>query len=62
MMKSVLSLTDLETQHRTLDKEIRRIERRGHLLAPPDQHRVAELKKVKLALKDQLFTIKSKAS
>lgn len=62
MIKSVISVTDLETQHRTLDKQIRRIERRGALMTPPDQTRVAELKKVKLAVKDQLFTIKSRAS
>ena len=62
MMKSALSLNDLETQHRTLDKQIRRIERRGAMLTTPDQHRVAQLKKVKLALKDQLHTIKSRAS
>jgi hypothetical protein len=62
MIKSVLSVNDLETQHRTLDKQIRRIERRGPLMTLPDQRRVAELKKVKLAVKDQLFTIKSKAS
>lgn len=62
MIKSLLSVTDLETQHRTLDKQIRRIERRGPRMTLPDQRQVAELKKVKLALKDQLFTIKSRAS
>ena len=62
MIKSVLSVNDLETQHRTLDKQIRRIERRGPRMSLPDQRQVAELKKVKLALKDQLMTIKSKAS
>jgi len=62
MIKSLLSVNELETQHRTLDKQIRRIERRGPRMTLPDQRQVAELKKVKLALKDQLFTIKSKAS
>jgi hypothetical protein len=62
MIKSLLSVTELETQHRTLDKQIRRIERRGPRMTLPDQRQVAELKKVKLALKDQLFTIKSRAS
>lgn len=62
MIRSVISVTDLETQHRTLDKQIRRIERRGALMTPPDQARVSELKKVKLAVRDQLFTIKSRAS
>ena len=62
MMKSALSVNDLETRHRILDKKIRRMERRGALMTLPDRSHVAELKKVKLALKDQLFTIKSRAS
>jgi uncharacterized protein YdcH (DUF465 family) len=46
---------ELEAEHRKLDKEIRKLERRGARMTPIDQTRVAELKKTKLALKDQLL-------
>ena len=46
---------EIESQHRMLDKEIRKIERRGPRMTPLEQRRVAELKKTKLALKDQLL-------
>jgi uncharacterized protein YdcH (DUF465 family) len=49
---------DIESQHRQLDKEIRRIERRGPRMTAVDQRTVAELKKTKLALKDQLSVLK----
>lgn len=52
---------EIEAEHRKLDKEIRRIERRGLRMTPLEQTRVAELKKTKLALKDQLSTIHRRA-
>ena len=41
----------LRNEHRWLDHEIRREERRAH----PDIERIRELKRRKLSVKDQLF-------
>lgn len=52
---------EIESLHRNLDKEIRKIERRGPRMSPVEQSRIAELKKTKLALKDQLLTLRARA-
>lgn len=50
---------ELEAEHRKLDKEIRKIERRGPRMTPVDQRKVAELKKTKLALKDRMTLLRA---
>ena len=50
-------LNELMTRHRALHEQVDRLER--HLyLTPVEQQRVAELKKMRLAAKDQIATIK----
>ncbi len=48
------NLRDLEARHRALDLQIRKIERRGVHMTPADRAHAAELKKMKLATKDEL--------
>ncbi|MCA9595030.1 MAG: YdcH family protein [Myxococcales bacterium] len=50
-------LNALEQEHQTLKEAVRRLERRAHLTAP-EQREIAELKKQKLATKDQIAAIK----
>jgi hypothetical protein len=52
------TLRDLETQHRSLDLEIHRLERRGMHMTPPEQDRAAELKKKRLVTKDLLIDLR----
>ena len=47
-------LTELETRHRHLHDEVTQLERRA-LLTPEEQRQIAELKKLKLLAKDQLY-------
>ena len=50
-------LNELVTQHRSLHEQVDQLER--HLyLTPVEQQRVAELKKMRLAAKDQIANIK----
>ena len=50
-------LNELVTRHRVLHEQVDRLER--HLyLTPVEQQRVAELKKMRLAAKDQIASIK----
>jgi hypothetical protein len=53
-MKS-LDIRVLELRHRTLDKEIHKLDRRGVHMTPNDRERAAELKKRRLVTKDQLY-------
>lgn len=46
-----IRMNRLRSEHRWLDHEIRREERRAH----PDIERIRELKRRKLSVKDQLF-------
>ncbi len=55
----VPNATQLEAEHRKLDKEIRKIERRGSRMTPVDQTKVAELKKTKLAIKDRMSLLRA---
>jgi hypothetical protein len=48
------SVRELETIHRSLDLQIRKLERRGYHMTPPEQLRATELKKLRLATKDRL--------
>ena len=47
-------LTELEARHRHLHDEVTQLERRA-FLTPEEQRQVAELKKLKLIAKDQLY-------
>lgn len=50
-------LLDLEHQHSTLKEQVRQLERRAYL-TPPEQRHIADLKKQKLAAKDQIQALK----
>jgi uncharacterized protein YdcH (DUF465 family) len=53
-------LDKLQRLHRSLDDEVRRLERRA-FLTPDEQRQMSELKKQKLAAKDEIFAIKRDA-
>ena len=50
-------INELERAHSELKVEVRRLERRAYL-TPTEQHHMTELKKQKLAAKDQIAMIK----
>jgi uncharacterized protein YdcH (DUF465 family) len=53
----ILDIRVLELRHRTLDKEIHKLDRRGVHMTPRDRERAAELKKRRLVTKDQLYSL-----
>ena len=53
-----ISAVDLETQSRTLDLEILKLDRRGSHITPVEQTRAVELKKIRLAMKDRLSELR----
>ena len=52
------SVRELESIHRSLDLQIRKLERRGYHMTPPEQLRATELKKLRLATKDRLSDLR----
>jgi uncharacterized protein YdcH (DUF465 family) len=56
-MKSI-DVHVLELRHRTLDRQIHKLDRRGFRMTPEERERAAELKKRRLAAKDQLYALK----
>jgi uncharacterized protein YdcH (DUF465 family) len=56
-MKS-MDVRVLELRHRTLDREIHKLDRRGMRMTPEERLRAAELKKRRLAAKDQLYALR----
>ena len=58
-MKHV-NIRELELRGRTLDNEIRRLERRGSHMTPDDRVRATVLKKQRLATKDELFSLRGR--
>jgi uncharacterized protein YdcH (DUF465 family) len=56
-MKSI-DVRVLELRHRTLDREIHKLDRRGMRMTPEERTRAAELKKRRLAAKDQLYALR----
>ena len=58
-MKHV-NIRELELRGRTLDDEIRRLERRGAHMTPDDRVRATVLKKQRLATKDELFSLRGR--
>jgi hypothetical protein len=51
---------DLEVRHHDLELAIHKLERRGHLMTPEDRIRATELKKRRLATKDQLYALRGR--
>ncbi len=51
------NVEELQARHRALAEEVRQLEKRAYL-TPEEQRQITELKKQKLAAKDQLFGLK----
>jgi uncharacterized protein YdcH (DUF465 family) len=49
-----VTVGELEAQSRSLEHQIRKLDRRGAHITPPEQMRSTELKKLRLAAKDKL--------
>jgi uncharacterized protein YdcH (DUF465 family) len=53
-----IDMRELERRHHTLDSQIHELDRRGRHMSPDDQKRAVELKKLRLATKDQLYALR----
>jgi hypothetical protein len=53
----ILDVQMLELRHRTLDREIHKLDRRGEHMTPLERERSNELKKRRLVTKDQLYAL-----
>jgi len=53
-------LTELEARHRQLHDEVNQLERRA-ILTPEEQRQMADLKKLKLLAKDELYAARRAA-
>jgi uncharacterized protein YdcH (DUF465 family) len=51
-----VTVGELETEHRTLDRQIKKLNHRGIHMTPEEQQTVSELKKLRLVTKDRLAT------
>jgi uncharacterized protein YdcH (DUF465 family) len=51
-------IRELELRHRALNHQIHKLERRGLHMTPEDRARASELKKRRLATKDQIFALR----
>jgi len=49
-----VTVGELESEHRTLDRQIKKLNHRGSHMTPPEQLEVTELKKLRLATEDPL--------
>jgi hypothetical protein len=54
----LLSVGDLENKTRLLELQIRKLDRRGAHMTPPEHLRSVELKKQRLAMKDRLIELR----
>jgi len=52
-----INIRALELRHRTLDHQIHELDRRGIRMTPSERTRAMELKKQRLAAKDQLAAL-----
>ena len=52
-----IDVRDLELRHNALDFAIHELDRRGSHMTPEERTRVFELKKQRLATKDQLYQL-----
>jgi hypothetical protein len=55
-----IDLYELELRGRRLESEIQRLDRRGFHMTPEDRVRATELKKRRLATKDQLIALRGR--
>jgi hypothetical protein len=53
-----VTVGELEAQSRMLDRQIKKLERRGFHITPPEQQREVELKKLRLLAKDRLMALR----
>jgi uncharacterized protein YdcH (DUF465 family) len=53
-----IDVYDLELRHRSLEFAIHELERRGSHMTPEDRSRATELKKQRLAMKDQIYSLR----
>ncbi len=53
-----VTVGELEAHSRMLDLQIKKLERRGAHITPPEQQREIELKKLRLLAKDRLDEIR----
>jgi uncharacterized protein YdcH (DUF465 family) len=55
-----IDIRDLELRHQNLDTQIHELDRKGAHMSPVDRFRAAELKKLRLATKDQLYAMRGR--
>jgi uncharacterized protein YdcH (DUF465 family) len=53
-----IDVRELELRHNALDFAIHELDRRGSHMTPEDRSRVFELKKLRLATKDKLYSLR----
>ncbi len=53
-----IDVQELELRHRALDTLIHELDRRGSHMTPVDRERAVELKKERLAMRDQIFALR----
>jgi uncharacterized protein YdcH (DUF465 family) len=58
-MKHV-DVRELELRHHSLDQAIHKLDRRGSHMTPEERHRAAELKRQRLATKDELYALRGR--
>jgi hypothetical protein len=52
------SVSTLESEYRSLDRQIHRLERRGLLMSPPEREQATALKRLRVLAKDRLFELR----
>ena len=57
---SHITVGELEAQHRSLDEQITRLERRGIHMTPSERETASQLKKLRLATKDRLVDMRAR--
>jgi hypothetical protein len=57
-MKRIVDIRDLEIRHSDLNSAIHELDRRGNHMTPEDRLRAMELKKRRLATKDELYAMR----
>ena len=53
-----VTVRELEAQFRSLEQQIKKLDRRGSHITPPEYRRAAELKKLRLVAKDLLLEVR----
>ena len=52
------SVSTLESEYRSLELQIHRLERRGLLMTPPEREKATALKRLRVVTKDRLFDLR----